>query len=135
MDFSLKKEEYKLLKTIVDNSIEECVEAEFTLPEYMPEILRIVKSSAEPKIDSCRLVGERVTVDGTCELRMVYVSEDGELYCFSQSRPFTRYCENSGFAEGVDATVKANVSYVNCIPPFVIRYTLIRRGGTDSLPD
>lgn len=114
MDISLKREDYKVLKTAVDNSIEECVEADFTLPEYMPEILRIIKSSAEPKVDSCRLVGERVTVDGTCDLKMVYVAEDGNLYCFNQSRPFTRHCESSSFENGVDATVKAGVSYVNC---------------------
>ena len=38
MDISLKHEDYKFLKTITDNSVEESVESELTLPEYMPEI-------------------------------------------------------------------------------------------------
>ena len=114
MDITLKKENYKILQTVKDNSIEECVEADFSLPEYMPEILRIIKSSAEIKINSCRLVGERVTIDGVCELRMIYTGEDGCIYSFSQSKPFTRHCENSGFSEGIDANCKVNVSYVNC---------------------
>lgn len=114
MDISLKHEDYKFLKTISDNSVEECVEADFSLPEYMPEILRIVKSVAEPKINSCRLVGERVTVDGVCELRMIYTAEDGCLYSFTQTRPFTRHCESTSFENADDVTARASVSYVNC---------------------
>ncbi len=114
MDISLNREDYKLLKIVTDNSVEECVEAELALPEYMPEILRIIKSVAEPKINSCRLVGERVTVDGVCELRMIYTAEDGCIYCFSQSRPFTRHCENSAFVDALDVTSQVSVSYVNC---------------------
>lgn len=114
MDITLKKENYKLLQIVKDNSIEECVEADFSLPEYMPEILRIIKSTAQPKVNSCKAVGERVTVDGECELRMIYTAEDGCLYSFSQSRPFTRHCENNVFNDATDINCEASVSYVNC---------------------
>ena len=114
MDITLKSENYKILQTVKDNSIEECVEADFSLPEYMPDILRIIKSTAQPKINSCKAVGERITVDGECELRMVYTAEDGCIYSFSQSRPFTRHCENNIFNDATDINCEAIVSYVNC---------------------
>lgn len=114
MDISLQKEDYRYLDKTFETSLEECVEAELSLPEYMPEILRIIKSSAIPKINSCRPVGERVTVDGVCELRMIYTAEDGCIYSFSQSRNFTRYCENQCFSVAEDVKVKAGVNYVNC---------------------
>ncbi len=114
MDISLKYEDYKFLKALSDNTVEESLEAELSLPEYMPEILRIIKSTAETKINSCRLVGERVTVDGVCDLRMIYTAEDGGIYTFSQSRPFTRHCENSAFNDCTDAIAETDVSYVNC---------------------
>ncbi len=114
MDIALKKENYMLLKTVKDNSVEECIEADFSLPEYMPEILRIVKSTAQPKVNSCKAVGERVTVDGECELRMIYTAEDGGVYSFSQSRPFTRHCENNIFNDATDINCEMSVSYVNC---------------------
>ena len=114
MDISLQKEDYRYLDKTFETSLEECVEAELSLPEYMPEILRIIKSVAIPKINSCRCVGERVTVDGVCELRMIYTAEDGCIYSFSQSRNFTRYCENQCFADADDVNVKAGVNYVNC---------------------
>ena len=114
MDITLKKENYKILQTIKDNSIEECVEADFSLPEYMPEILRIIKSTAQPKVNSCKGVGERVTVDGECELRMIYTAEDGGIYSFTQSKPFTRHCENNVFNNATDINCEVAVSYVNC---------------------
>lgn len=114
MDISLKKEEYKILTVNKECFEEELVEAELSLPEYMPEILRIIKSTAEPKITACKLVGERVTIDGVCELRMIYTAEDGCIYSFSQSRQFTRCCENQSFAQAVDANADISVSYVNC---------------------
>ncbi len=114
MDISLKYEDYKFLNTLSENMVEESVEAELSLPEYMPEILRIIKSSADTKINSCHLVGERVTVDGVCDLRMIYTAEDGGIYTFSQSRPFTRHCENPEFNSCSDATAIASVGYVNC---------------------
>ena len=114
MDISLKHTDYQYLKALSNNTVEELVECELALPEYMPEILRVVKSTATPKITSCRLVGERITVDGVCELRMIYTAEDDAVYTFSQSRTFTRYCENSEFSDCVDVGVKAGVSYVNC---------------------
>ncbi len=114
MDISLKHTDYQYLKALSNNIVEELVECEFALPEYMPEILRVIKSTATPKVTSCRLVGERITVDGVCELRMVYTAEDDCIYSFSQSRTFTRYCENSEFADCIDVGVKTGVSYVNC---------------------
>lgn len=114
MDISLENEKYCSLKRTYDTTVEESVEAEISLPEYMPEILRIIKSQAVPKINSFTTVGERVTVDGTCELRMIYVGGDNCIYTFSQTRNFTRYCENSAFLTAEDVKVKTVLNYVNC---------------------
>lgn len=114
MDISLENTEYCSLKRTYETTVEECVEAEISLPEYMPEILRIVKSQAIPKINSYTTVGERVTVDGTCELRMVYIGNDNCIYSFSQTRSFTRYAENSAFLDAEDVKVKTALNFVNC---------------------
>ncbi len=114
MDISLKTEEYKVLKINNDNSADECVEGEFSLPEYMPEILRIIKTTAEPKIFSCKLIDGRITVDGVCEMRLIYTGEDGCIYCCTQQKQFTRHCENESIQNGIDVEVEPVVNYVNC---------------------
>ena len=113
MEIPLQKEEYRILEKC-ECVIDECVQAELSLPEYMPEIIRIIKSCAEVKINSCGCTGERCTVDGECELRMIYTSDDGLLYSFSQTRPFSRYCENRAFSNAEDVNASAEISYVSC---------------------
>lgn len=114
MDISLKHMDYKYLRNVLNNVSDEVVECEFVLPEYMPEILRIIRTTATPRITSCRLVGERITIDGLCDMRIIYTSEDDGIYTFSQTRSFTRYCENSEFSECIDVGVRSGVAYVNC---------------------
>ena len=114
MDISFENEKYCSLKKTYETIVEEGVEAELSLPEYMPEILRILKSQAVPKINSWQTVGERVTVDGTCELTMIYVGSDNCIYSFTGSRNFTRYAENPAFLTAEDVNVKAGVKFINC---------------------
>lgn len=114
MDISLKRENYKFLNVLGDTTAEEMVEFDITLPEYMPEILRIIKTNVYPKILSCRISGERVTVDGVCEIRMIFTAEDGGLHTYSQSQQFTKYFESESYSESIDVTSKATVAFVNC---------------------
>ena len=64
MDILLKHEDCMLLETFCENLSEECIEAELSMPEYMPDILRIVKSTAEIKTSTCRITGDKASVDG-----------------------------------------------------------------------
>lgn len=114
MEMLLNKEEYRSLKKSFEAAVEESAEAELSLPEYMPEILRIVKSFASVSINGVRCVGERLTVDGVCELRMVYTAEDGGVYAYSQQCAFSRYCENPLLSTAEDFEVHPSVNYVNC---------------------
>ena len=114
MEPELKYENYKNLEKCQTVTVEQNSQAEFAVPEYMPEILRIVKSEACARIESCRTVGNRVTVDGVCEMRTVYTSDDGGIYTLTQTENFTRHCENDLFDGACDVTAKTSVNYVNC---------------------
>ncbi|MGN0521670.1 MAG: DUF3794 domain-containing protein, partial [Eubacterium sp.] len=49
----------------------------YVLPDYYPEIFRIIKCTAEPKITSCAVSGDRVTYELTVCLKVIYCSEGG----------------------------------------------------------
>ena len=114
MDISLKHEDYKILTIDKDYSVEENVETEFLLPQYMPEILKVIKVTAEPKITSCKALGTRIDVDGICELRIIYTAEDNCIYTFSQSKPFSVFYEKGEIENAIDFNASAKVDYVNC---------------------
>lgn len=114
MDISLKHENYKFLKAYKENGVEECVECEITLPEYMPEILRIIKTVAYVQVNSCKVIESKVNVEGVCNIKMIYTGEDNCIYSFDVSKPFFCTHENNEFEEAVDICVKPKVSYTNC---------------------
>ncbi len=114
MDISLKHEDYKFLKKTEVNRVEESIEADISLPEYMPEIQRIIKTTATPKIVSCNIIGDRLTVDGVCDLRLIYTAEGNSVYSFCVSKPFTRHIESEAFESCEDINTLCNTSFVNC---------------------
>lgn len=61
MDISLQKENFGFSSIIFDKVVEQSVTAELNLPDYMPDILRVVKANITPKISSVNLVGDRIT--------------------------------------------------------------------------
>lgn len=64
-------------------------EGEFTLADYMPPIMRIIRSEAKvlPKSKSIR--NERLCVNGNTEFTVLYLSEDGKLCSNVQLLPFS----------------------------------------------
>ncbi len=114
MDPDVQTGTYDVLINSGEGKVEETVQAELNLPEYLPDIQRIVRSAAVPQIDSCRAVGDRVTVDGSCLLQLLYVADDGQMYGYSQTVSFVRHCENEAFADAADLSATADVLTVTC---------------------
>lgn len=105
---------YDVLFNSGEGKVEETVQAELNLPEYLPEIQRVVRSAAVPQVESCRAVGDRVTVDGSCLLQLLYTADDGQMYGYSQTVTFMRHCENEAFADAVDVSATVDVLTVTC---------------------
>lgn len=62
---------------IYEGSVEQSVDSDLTLPDYCPDILRILKCTVTPRVTGSQVSGERITVDGTVLVRLIYVGEDG----------------------------------------------------------
>ena len=114
MDISLKHEDYKYLKAYKDSTVEEALEYEIILPEYMPEILRIVKTDACVQVHSCKASENKAIAEGVCSIRMTYTGEDNCLYTFEVLKPFARTLENNAFTDSADVIASSRVTYVNC---------------------
>lgn len=114
MDISLQKENFGFSSIIFDKVIEQSITAELNLPDYMPDILRVVRATLTPKINSVNLVGDRVTVDGVCEAQIIYCCEGGALHTYSAVSDFSRYTECREALSTDTVTVKAVCDYANC---------------------
>ena len=55
------------------------VSEEFTLPDYMPEVRRIVSCTAQVLPENKYLESSEVSLSGLAAYTVLYVGEDGEL--------------------------------------------------------
>ena len=96
------------LESVFDQKFEQPVDGDITLPEYCPDILRVLKTTIEPSVYSVQVASERATIEGSSRVIVLYTAEDGTLQSFEQSYPFSRSVDIPGLEEGaaVCATVK-----------------------------
>ncbi|MBQ1218277.1 MAG: DUF3794 domain-containing protein [Clostridia bacterium] len=67
----------QFLSLLPDLTGEAGAECEMILPDYCPNVLRILQTTARPVLRSAQTTGNRITVDGYVEYRVLYLAEDG----------------------------------------------------------
>ncbi len=99
-----------------DILFEECkeniTECEAAIPDYYPEVFRIVRTQSQPLIQKTAQSGDKTVVQGVVIHSVLYVPEDGKGLCsFTQKCPFT--CAYESDAEGL-FIASAKAQYVSC---------------------
>lgn len=101
---------------LYDSAVELAVEGEYTVPDYRPEIQKIVSCTAAPVVMQKLAVGGKATVEGFVKVTITYVTQDsGELYGLSYKLPYTKQVDLKK-PVGDGAIVGASISkqYFNC---------------------
>ncbi|NCC86981.1 MAG: DUF3794 domain-containing protein [Clostridia bacterium] len=114
MDLKITKEAVCINETIYEGSVEQAIDSDVTLPDYCPDILRVLKCTIMPRINSTQTAGDRITVDGSALLRAIYVSENGRMHCYEQSIPFSKFIEKKGLESNPFVKVRIKTEYINC---------------------
>ena len=78
MDFQTEKESFCSLRELFSGSSEQPIDLDVTLPDYCPDISRILKCQVMPQITSRQIVGDRLNVEGSSLIRLLYVDEEGK---------------------------------------------------------
>ena len=86
-------------------------EGEFILADYYPPVMRIVRSEAKAFIRSKTLHGGKLTVEGSVEFTVMYLSDEGQLTPCVHMLPFT-HTGDAAVKDGL-FEVAASVSYIN----------------------
>lgn len=114
MQFNVITQELGTDEILYDGSAEQPVDADITLPDYCPDIRRVLKCLITPRISGVQTAGDRATADGTAVVRVIYVGENGRISCFEQNYPFSKYVELKSSDENCCVNVRARTDYANC---------------------
>lgn len=79
---------------ILDTSAEQSVELDYFLPDYYPNIFKILKTSITPAIQSQKIAANKLTLDGIACIRVHYLAENtNRICCVEQKTPFSKTVE------------------------------------------
>ncbi|MCQ2433408.1 MAG: DUF3794 domain-containing protein, partial [Clostridia bacterium] len=87
---------------------------EYTLPDYLPDIRKILRVQAEPRVTGRYLSGEKAELEGTVSASVVYMAEDGTLHICPIENTFGQNIPISGLDENTTAIFHTRVDNNTC---------------------
>ena len=91
MELNQDTRTFRTPQVIADSVAEQLADADITLPDYCPNIEKILKCTLTPKIQTRTLSGGQLQVEGFCVITVLYV--DGEkktIRCCEQNVNFSQ---------------------------------------------
>lgn len=114
-DFKLDREAIAAVGVILDTSCEQPVEKDFVLPDYYPDIFRILKCTVSPSVTSHSLNGGRLSFETAVVIRVMYLSEnDRRINCLEHKLNLSKTLDLNGECINPCITVTPKCDYVNC---------------------
>ncbi len=114
MQANILKRDIMQRKTIYDGESEASVVSDIVLPESLGDIERILKCTFTPRLVTKTVEGNRLCLQGSGTLRMVYKTNEGNLESFETQVPFSKNIDMSSSAENVSINAEACCGFCSC---------------------
>lgn len=115
MDYSVKKEEISINESIFEGCSEQPVDLDFSLPDYCPDIQKILKCQIDPRITGRNISGDRLDVEGIAIINLIYLdAEKLTVHCCEHTSPYSASFNLKTTPQDAIIFAKTKVEYVNC---------------------
>lgn len=115
MELKLTKEEISTKKAVFNAVQEQAVELDYVLPDYYPEIHKIIKCTAEPYISSRSISDTTLSYEITLILKILYCSENStKVNVIDQKLMYSKSVELQQNTAAPEIKISAVTDYVNC---------------------
>ncbi len=115
MKLLLDKAPVYLTETVCDGQAEQGVEFDYVLPDYYPDIFKILKCTLTPGIVSYSVSGTQLFLDGVVYIKVLYLSENSnDVNCVEQRFTYSKTIELAKPAEKPAVTLFQKTDYCNC---------------------
>ncbi len=115
MDFSVSREPVYVSEVLLDSQAEQGVEFDYVLPDYYPDIFKILKCSLKPRVVSCSVNGDKLVCDGIVNITVLYLSEGStKLNAVEHRYTYSKTVDMPRAAQDCNVNVTATTDYCNC---------------------
>lgn len=117
MDLTVARETVRMTRPVFDSSADHPMDCDIVVPDYCPDIARILRTEADASVDSTSLEAGRLTVAGTFSIRVVYIPENSRnVRCVPYETAYSHSFDLKDPCERAYAQAAARVVFVNCRP-------------------
>ena len=113
MELKIKKDLLHFPELMFENTAEQSIDGDITLPDYCPDIKRILKCLVFPCLISEQCTYDRVTVEANASVRVIYVDENNNIFCYEKVFPFSKTVEFGKRIDNPAAEIKMKTAYAN----------------------
>ena len=115
MELQLNREPVFLNEVIYDGQTEQGVEFDYVLPDYYPDIFKILRCSLTPGISSYSISGTQLFIDGAVNIKILYLSDDGvNIHIVEQKYTYSKTLELTKASDRATVYLRAKTDYANC---------------------
>ena len=100
--------------TVFNETVEQPIDVDFTLPDFCPDISKIFKCRAVSRISSKGMNGKNITIDGYVCITLLYCDANGKLFSHEYQYPFSKNIEMAEECSGGNLCVRSKCEYINC---------------------
>lgn len=83
----------KILERLAELSVEQSVDTEFTLPDYYPEITRILKNLTQIYFTKSIIKNNKIEIAGQISMTLLYADKEDNFNSFTYSFAFAKYLD------------------------------------------
>ncbi len=115
MDLKINREMLTVSESIYDGIQEQSVELDYILPDYCPDIFKLVKCCITPSILSYSINGDTLSYELTADIKILYCSENNSvLQSINQKMTFNKTLQLSDSTEKPTVSLVAKTDHINC---------------------
>ena len=115
MNYDLNKYKFSMLDNIFQGVQEIPVDCDLTLPDYCPDIGKILKCQISAGVQSRNISGDQLNIEGNSVLELLYSDlEKNTIRCFKTEIPFSQNLNIKNSSQFSAATFDIKREYINC---------------------
>ncbi len=114
MELQIRKQNLSINELVFDNQCEQPLECDIILPDYCPDIQRILHCDVQCLIRDTRAEAQRLTLEGELRLNILYVSDSGMLRGIDHKQSFVRQMDSKRELHHPMVELQYKQDYINC---------------------